>query len=47
MLTDLGLNILHAYISSDGSWFVDVFSVTDHHHHKVSDQSILERAENV
>ncbi|RWR74488.1 ACT domain-containing protein [Cinnamomum micranthum f. kanehirae] len=40
-LTDLNLIITKAYISSDGSWFMDVFKVTDHNGNKLKDQGII------
>ncbi|KAJ6801503.1 ACT domain-containing protein ACR6-like isoform X1 [Iris pallida] len=40
VLTDLNLFITKAYISSDGSWFMDVFNVTDCDGNKVWDKEI-------
>ncbi|XP_042433759.1 ACT domain-containing protein ACR6-like isoform X1 [Zingiber officinale] len=40
VLTDLNLMIRKAYISSDGSWFMDVFNVTDEAGNKVSDGEV-------
>lgn len=40
VLTDLDLIITKAYISSDGSWFMDVFNVTDHEGNKIWDKEI-------
>lgn len=36
-LTELGLNVKSARISSDGGWFVDEFRVTDQTGNKVTD----------
>ncbi|KAM0934867.1 putative [Protein-PII] uridylyltransferase [Dioscorea sansibarensis] len=41
VLIDLHLIITKAYISSDGSWFMDVFNVTDCDGNKVWDKEIL------
>ncbi|WOL00734.1 ACT domain-containing protein ACR6 isoform X2 [Canna indica] len=41
VLTDLNLIIRKAYISSDGSWFMDVFNVTDRDGGKVLDEEII------
>ncbi|KAJ0972548.1 hypothetical protein J5N97_020507 [Dioscorea zingiberensis] len=41
VLIDLHLIITKAYISSDGSWFMDVFNVTDCYGNKVWDKEIL------
>ncbi|XP_038989333.1 ACT domain-containing protein ACR6-like isoform X1 [Phoenix dactylifera] len=41
VLTDLNLIITKAYISSDGSWFMDVFNVTDRDGNKVWDEEII------
>ncbi|URE46863.1 ACT domain [Musa troglodytarum] len=41
VLTDLNLIITKAYISSDGSWFMDVFNVTDRNGNKVRDKEII------
>ncbi|KAG1370173.1 ACT domain-containing protein ACR6 [Cocos nucifera] len=41
VLTDLNLIITKAYISSDGSWFMDVFNVTDRDGNKVWDKEIV------
>ncbi|WOL02470.1 hypothetical protein Cni_G11189 [Canna indica] len=41
VLTDLNLFIKKAYITSDGSWFMDVFNVTDQDRNKVSDKDTL------
>ncbi|WOL01733.1 ACT domain-containing protein ACR6 isoform X1 [Canna indica] len=41
ILTDLNLVIRKAYISSDGSWFMDVFNVTDIDGNKVRDKGII------
>lgn len=41
VLIDLHLIITKAYISSDGSWFMDVFNVTDGDGNKVWDKEIL------
>ncbi|KAF3775147.1 ACT domain-containing protein [Nymphaea thermarum] len=42
VLTDLNLVITKAYISSDGSWFMDVFNVTDRERKKVKDENVLD-----
>ncbi|KAH7282697.1 hypothetical protein KP509_35G044100 [Ceratopteris richardii] len=42
VLTDLDLTVSKAYISSDGSWFMDVFHVTDQLGKKVEDESMIE-----
>ncbi|WOL17967.1 ACT domain-containing protein ACR6-like [Canna indica] len=41
VLTDLNLIIKKAYITSDGSWFMDVFNVTDSEGYKLKDEKIL------
>ncbi|KAJ0988793.1 hypothetical protein J5N97_007149 [Dioscorea zingiberensis] len=41
VLIDLNLIVTKAYISSDGSWFMDVFNVTDRDGNKVWDKEIL------
>ncbi|URD77912.1 Omega-hydroxypalmitate O-feruloyl [Musa troglodytarum] len=41
VLTDLDLVISKAYISSDGSWFMDVFNVTDRDGNKVWNKEII------
>ncbi|CAL9190513.1 ACT domain-containing protein ACR6-like isoform X1 [Musa acuminata AAA Group] len=41
VLTDLDLVIRKAYISSDGSWFMDVFNVTDCDGNKLWDEEII------
>ncbi|CAL9192838.1 ACT domain-containing protein ACR6-like [Musa acuminata AAA Group] len=41
VLTDLNLVITKAYISSDGSWFMDVFNVTDRDGNKIWDEEII------
>ncbi|CAL9143721.1 ACT domain-containing protein ACR6-like isoform X2 [Musa acuminata AAA Group] len=41
VLTDLDLVISKAYISSDGSWFMDVFNVTDLDGNKVWNKEII------
>ncbi|KAG7646057.1 ACT domain [Arabidopsis thaliana x Arabidopsis arenosa] len=41
ILTDLNLSIKKAYISSDGTWNMDVFHVTDLNGNKLNDQSVL------
>jgi len=38
VLTDLNLNINKTYVSSDGSWFMDVFHVTDENGNKLTDE---------
>ncbi|XP_039119865.1 ACT domain-containing protein ACR8-like [Dioscorea cayenensis subsp. rotundata] len=40
-LSDLNLSITKAYISSDASWFMDVFHLTDHLSDKLSDDPHL------
>ncbi|KAJ4762247.1 ACT-domain repeat protein 6 [Rhynchospora pubera] len=40
VIADLNLVIKKAYISSDGSWFMDVFNVTDCAGNKVTDKKI-------
>ncbi|KAJ8504802.1 hypothetical protein OPV22_005688 [Ensete ventricosum] len=40
VLTDLNLVITKAYISSDGSWFMDVFNVNDKDGNKIWDEEI-------
>ncbi|XAR55951.1 [Protein-PII] uridylyltransferase [Bertholletia excelsa] len=42
ILTDLNLIITKAYISSDGSWFMDVFNVTDQDGNKITGEEILD-----
>lgn len=39
--TELGLNVRSARISSDGGWFVDVFTVTENDGSRVKDQKKL------
>ncbi|KAJ6837274.1 ACT domain-containing protein ACR6-like isoform X1 [Iris pallida] len=46
VLTDLNLIITKAYISSDGSWFMDVFNVTDCDGNKVWDKEIISYIQN-
>jgi hypothetical protein len=46
-LTELGLGVKNAQISSDGGWFVDVFHVTNVEGEKVTDKRTLERIENI
>ena len=46
-LTELGLGVRNAQISSDGGWFVDVFHVTNVEGEKVRDRRTLERIENI
>ncbi|XP_042440088.1 ACT domain-containing protein ACR6-like [Zingiber officinale] len=41
VLTDLNLFIRKAYITSDGSWFMDVFYVTDRDGRKVLDKEVI------
>ncbi|KAG6524180.1 ACT domain-containing protein ACR6-like [Zingiber officinale] len=41
VLTDLNLFIRKAYITSDGSWFMDVFNVTDRDGNKVLDKEVI------
>ncbi|XP_042434724.1 ACT domain-containing protein ACR4-like [Zingiber officinale] len=41
VLTDLDLIITKAYMSSDGSWFMDVFNVTDRDGNKVRDRELI------
>ncbi|WOL00929.1 ACT domain-containing protein ACR6 isoform X2 [Canna indica] len=41
VLTDLNLIIRKAYISSDASWFMDVFNVTDRDGNKVLDREVI------
>ncbi|XP_008796580.1 ACT domain-containing protein ACR6-like [Phoenix dactylifera] len=41
VLTDLNLIITKAYISSDGSWFMEVFNVTDRDGNKIRDKEII------
>ncbi|KAG1331422.1 ACT domain-containing protein ACR6 [Cocos nucifera] len=41
VLTDLNLIITKGYISSDGSWFMNVFNVTDRDGNKVRDKKII------
>lgn len=41
VLTDLDLSIRKAYISSDGSWFMNVFHVTDRYGHKLTDERVI------
>ncbi|KAE8055173.1 hypothetical protein FH972_012034 [Carpinus fangiana] len=41
VLTDLNLSIKKAYISSDASWFMDVFHVTDQNGDKLTDESVI------
>ncbi|XP_073126635.1 ACT domain-containing protein ACR1-like isoform X2 [Henckelia pumila] len=43
VLTDLELVILKAYISSDGSWLMDVFHVTDQKGKKIKDERVIHR----
>ncbi|MQL92472.1 hypothetical protein Taro_025097 [Colocasia esculenta] len=40
VLADLNLSVKKAYFSSDGSWFMDVFHVTDEQGRKLTDESI-------
>jgi hypothetical protein len=47
ILTDLNLSIKKAYISSDGTWNMDVFHVTDLNGNKLNDQSVLRYIEQV
>ncbi|NP_001142223.1 ACT domain-containing protein ACR4 [Zea mays] len=42
VLTDLKLIVKKAYISSDGGWFMDVFTVTNQSGHKITDESVLQ-----
>lgn len=42
ILTDLDFIITKAYISSDGSWFMDVFHVTDQQGKKITDNKIID-----
>mmetsp|Transcript_29833 Transcript_29833/g.63522 ORF Transcript_29833/g.63522 Transcript_29833/m.63522 type:complete len:694 (+) Transcript_29833:62-2143(+) len=46
-LTELGLAVRNAQISSDGGWFVDVFHVTNAEGEKVTDRRTLWRIENI
>mmetsp|Transcript_5236 Transcript_5236/g.15749 ORF Transcript_5236/g.15749 Transcript_5236/m.15749 type:complete len:589 (-) Transcript_5236:163-1929(-) len=46
-LTELGLGMRTAQISSDGGWFVDVFHVTNEEGEKIRDKRTLERIENI
>lgn len=41
VLTDLNLIITKAYISSDGGWFMDVFTVTDQDGNKITEEEVL------
>uniref|UniRef100_A0A0D9ZK17 ACT domain-containing protein ACR n=1 Tax=Oryza glumipatula TaxID=40148 RepID=A0A0D9ZK17_9ORYZ len=41
VIADLGLVIRKAYFSSDGSWFMDVFNVTDRDGNKVLDDQTI------
>ncbi|XP_062185238.1 ACT domain-containing protein ACR6-like [Phragmites australis] len=41
VITDLNLVIRKAYFSSDGSWFMDVFNVTDRDGNKVLDEATI------
>lgn len=43
VLSDLNLTIERAYISSDGSWFMDVFHVVDQNGNKLYDEEVTER----
>ncbi|PKA57132.1 starch phosphorylase [Apostasia shenzhenica] len=45
VLSDLGLTISKAYITSDGFWFLDVFHVTDQEGRKISDVKTIEHIE--
>ncbi|XP_020582963.1 ACT domain-containing protein ACR4-like [Phalaenopsis equestris] len=42
VLSDLNLVISKSYISSDGGWLMDVFHVTDHHGHKLTDPNLIQ-----
>ncbi|KAJ1701566.1 hypothetical protein LUZ63_001345 [Rhynchospora breviuscula] len=45
VLIDLNLIITKGYITQDGGWFMDVFSVTDRDGHKLSDQVTIDKVE--
>ncbi|KAG6486130.1 hypothetical protein ZIOFF_054700 [Zingiber officinale] len=45
VLSDLDLAISKAYITSDGTWFMDVFHVTDQQGRKVTDEKTTEYIE--
>ncbi|KAJ7561305.1 hypothetical protein O6H91_03G023100 [Diphasiastrum complanatum] len=45
VLSDLGLSVSKAYISSDGGWFMDAFYVTDQFGDKLKDEGIIEYIE--
>ena len=46
-LTELGLSVCRAQISSDGGWFCDAFYVQDALGHKVQDARTLQRIRNI
>ena len=46
-LTELGLGVRTAQISSESSWFVDVFHVTNGEGEKIRNKRTLERIENI
>ncbi|KAJ4760113.1 hypothetical protein LUZ62_025144 [Rhynchospora pubera] len=45
VLIDLNLIVTKGYITQDGEWFMDVFSVTDRDGQKLSDQATIDKVE--
>ncbi|XP_078180093.1 ACT domain-containing protein ACR4-like isoform X2 [Carex rostrata] len=45
VLTDLNLVVTKGYITQEGGWFMDVFSVTDKDGNKLKDQTTIEKVE--
>ncbi|KAJ3705970.1 hypothetical protein LUZ61_009675 [Rhynchospora tenuis] len=45
VLIDLNLIITKGYITQDGEWFMDVFSVTDRDGHKLTNQVTIDKVE--
>ncbi|ONK72029.1 uncharacterized protein A4U43_C04F14910 [Asparagus officinalis] len=43
VFTDFNITIKRAYISSDGSWFMDVFHVVDQDGNKLYDEEVIDR----